>query len=86
VYVRCSCTQLMQADVRSAVPRTVPTTKNWISVGRADGVSSREYTPQKHDRPHSRASVALRTIISEAFSLTLSVLVGGTRMDGVQLV
>jgi hypothetical protein len=71
----------MQTDVRSAVPRTVPTTKNWISVGRADGASSREYAPQKPDRLHTHASVALRTTISEACSPTLSVLAeGGTGM------
>jgi hypothetical protein len=29
VYVRCSRTKSMQAGVRSAVPRTTPTTKNW---------------------------------------------------------
>jgi hypothetical protein len=51
----------MQADVRSAVTRTTLTTRNLISFGRADGVSSREYAPQKPDRPHTRASVALRT-------------------------
>jgi hypothetical protein len=68
-------------------PRTVPTTKNWISTGRADGASSREYAPQKPDRPHTRASVALRTAISEACSPTLSVLAeGGTGMGCTQRV
>jgi hypothetical protein len=72
----------MQADVRSAVPQTTSATRNLISVGRADEASSREYAPQKLDRPHTRASVALRTAISEACSPTLSVLAeGGTRMD-----
>jgi hypothetical protein len=81
VYVRCSRTKSMQAGVRSAVPRTTPTMKNGISVGRADKASSREYTPKKLDRPHTRASVPLRTAILEACSLTLSVFVeGGTRM------
>ena len=71
----------MYADVCSAVPRTTPTMKNWISVGRADGASSREYAPQKPDRLHTHASVALRTTISEACSPTLSVLAeGGTGM------
>jgi hypothetical protein len=42
----------MQASVRSAVTRTEPTTKNQTSVGRADGVSSRKYAPQKPDRLH----------------------------------
>jgi hypothetical protein len=71
----------MQADVRSVVPRTAPTMRNLISAGQADEASSHEYAPQKHDRPHTRASVALRTAISEAYSPTLSVLVeGGTRM------
>jgi hypothetical protein len=81
VYVRYSRTQSMQADVRSAVPRTTPAMRNLISVGRADEASSHEYAPQKHDRPHTRASVALRTMISEACSPTLSMLAeGGTRM------
>lgn len=77
VYVRCSRTQSTQADVSSAVPRTAPTTKNWISVSRADETSSHEYAPQKPDRPHTRASVALRTTISEACSPTLYVLAEG---------
>jgi hypothetical protein len=81
VYVRCSRTQSIQADVCSAVPRTVPATRNLISVGRADEASSREYAPQKPDRPHTRASVSLWTAISEAYSPTLSVLAeGGTRI------
>jgi hypothetical protein len=71
----------MQADVRSAVPRTAPATRNLISVDRANEASSREYAPQKHDHPHTHASVALRTVISEACSPTLSVLAeGGTEM------
>jgi hypothetical protein len=37
----------MQADVRSAIPRTVPATKNLISADRADDASSHEYAPQK---------------------------------------
>jgi hypothetical protein len=61
----------MQADIRSAVPQTAPTTKNRISIGRADGASRREYAPQKLDRPHTRASVALRKAISETCSPTL---------------
>jgi hypothetical protein len=69
----------MQADVRSAVPQTAPATKSLISVGRANQASSREYAPQKPDRPHTRSSVALQTTISEACSPTLSVLAeGGT--------
>jgi hypothetical protein len=81
LYVRCSRTQSMQADVRSPDPRAAPATRNLISVGRADEASSHEYAPQKHDRPHTRASVSLRTAISEAGSPTLSVLaVGGTGM------
>jgi hypothetical protein len=71
VYVRCSRTQSTQADIRCAVPRTAPATRILISVGRTDGTSSREYAPQKPDRPHTRASVALRTTISEACSPTL---------------
>jgi hypothetical protein len=71
----------MQADIRSAVSRTAPATRNLINVGRADETSSREYAPQKPDHPHTRASVALRTAISEACSPTLSVLAkGGTGM------
>jgi hypothetical protein len=71
----------MQADVHSEVPRTVLMTRNWISVGWADGASNREYAPQKPDHPHTRASVALRTAISKACSPTLSVLAeGGTGM------
>jgi hypothetical protein len=54
-------------------------------VGRVDGSSSREYAPQKPDRPHTRASVALRTAISEACSPTHSVLAeGGTGIGSVQ--
>ena len=52
-------------------------TRNWISAGRADEVSSREYAPQKPDRSHTRASVPLRTTISEACSTTLCVLAEG---------
>jgi hypothetical protein len=41
--------------------------------------------PQKPDRPHTRASVSLRTAISEACSPTLSLLTeGGTGMGCVQ--
>jgi hypothetical protein len=81
MYVRCSRTQSMQEDVRSAVPRTAPATKNLICVGRADKASSRKYASQKPDRPHTRASAAPRTTISEACSPTLSVLAEcGTRM------
>jgi hypothetical protein len=68
--------------VRNAVPRTAPTPRNRTSVGRADKASSREYAPQKTDRPHIRASVALQTTISEVCSPTMSVLArGGTRMS-----
>jgi hypothetical protein len=56
----------MQANVRSAVPRMASTTKNQIIVGQADRASSREYAPQKPDRPHTCASVTLWTAISEA--------------------
>jgi hypothetical protein len=42
-----------------------------ISVGREDEASSREYAPQKPYRPHTRASVSLRTVISEACSPTV---------------
>jgi hypothetical protein len=87
VYVRCSRTQSMQLDVCSAVPRTASATRNLINVGRADEASSREYAPQKPDRTHIRASVALRTAISEACSPTLSVLAeGGTENSCVQCV
>jgi hypothetical protein len=68
VYVRCSHTQSRQSDVRSAVPRSAPATRNLISAGRADEASSREYAPEKHDRSHTHASVALRTTISEAYA------------------
>jgi hypothetical protein len=67
----------MQADVRSAVPRTAPVTRNLISVGRANEASSHEYAPQKYDRPHTRAIVALRTAISKTCYPTLSVLAEG---------
>jgi hypothetical protein len=77
VYVQCSRTQSTQADVCSAVPRTVPATRCLISAGRADEASSREYASQKPDCPHTRASVSLRMAISEAFSPTLSVLAEG---------
>jgi hypothetical protein len=71
----------MQADVRSAVPRTASATRNLISVSQADRASSRDYAPQRPDRPHTHESVALRTAISEACSPTLSVLAeGGTGM------
>jgi hypothetical protein len=69
----------MHAGVRSAVSRMAPTTKNRISVGRTDGASSREYAPQKPDRPYTHASVALRTRISTAYSPIFSVFAeGGT--------
>jgi hypothetical protein len=75
----------MQTDVRSAVPRTAPATRNLIIVVRADEATSRDYALQKPDRPHTRASVALRTTISEACSPTLSMLVeGGTGMGCTQ--
>jgi hypothetical protein len=61
----------MQSDVHSAAPRTAPATRNLISDGLTDGASSREYAHQKPDRPHTHASVALRTVISEACSPTL---------------
>jgi hypothetical protein len=81
VYVQCSRTQLMQGRCTHAVPRMTPTTRNLISAGRADKASSREYAPQKPDRPHTRASVALWTAISEAYSPTPSMLEeGGTGM------
>jgi hypothetical protein len=81
VYVRCSRTQSTQADVRSAVPRTAPVTRNLISAGRADEASSREYALQKPDRLHTRASVSLWMAFSEACSLTLSMFAeGGTGM------
>jgi hypothetical protein len=57
--------------------------KNWINVGRADVASSHEYAPQKSDRPHTRTSVALRTVISEAYSPTHSVLVEGGTGNGL---
>jgi hypothetical protein len=77
----------MQTDVRSAVPRTASAMRNMISAGRADEASSREYAPQKPDSPHTRASVALQTTISESCSPTYSVFAeGGTGIDGVQLV
>jgi hypothetical protein len=67
----------MQAHVSSAVHLTAPATRNLISAGWADEASSREYAPQKPDRPHTHASVALRTAISEAYAPTLSVLAKG---------
>jgi hypothetical protein len=45
-----------------------------------DHASSREYALQKSDRPHTRASVSLRTAIWDDCSLTLFVLAeDGTR-------
>ena len=71
----------MRTDVCSAVSQTVPTTRNQICVGRADGASNCEYAPKKLDRQHTRASAALRTVISEVCSLTLFVNAEGwTRM------
>jgi hypothetical protein len=71
----------MEVDVHSVAPRTASASRNLISVDRADEASSREYAPQKHDRPHTCASVALWMVISEACSPILFVLVeGGTRM------
>jgi hypothetical protein len=71
VCVRCSRTQSTQADVHSAVPRMASATRNLINVGRADEAGSREYAPQKPNRPHTYASVSLKTVISEACSPTL---------------
>jgi hypothetical protein len=53
-----------------------------ISNGRADKTSSREYAPQKPDRPHTRVSVALRTTISVTCSPTLCAY---RRWDGDEL-
>jgi hypothetical protein len=50
---------------------------------RADEVSSREYTPPKPDRPHTLASVPLRTMILDACSPTLS---AHRRWDGNALI
>jgi hypothetical protein len=50
-----------------------------------DHASSREDAPQKSDRPHTRATVSLRSVISEACSPTLSVLAeDGTGMCCLQ--
>jgi hypothetical protein len=55
------------------------------ALGRTDQASCREYAPQKFDRPHTHASVSLRTVISEAISPTLSVLAeDGTGMCCLQ--
>jgi hypothetical protein len=71
----------MLEEVCSAVPRTASAMRNLISVGRTDKASNREYAPQKPDRPHTRASVALQMAILEACSPTLSMLAeGGTGM------
>jgi hypothetical protein len=57
------------------------------ALGRTDQASSHEYAPQKFDRPHTRASVSLRTTISEAISPALSVLAeDGTEMCCLQFV
>jgi hypothetical protein len=61
--------------------------RNLISTGQADEASSREYAPQKPNRPHTRASVSLRTAILEAYSPTFFVLVeGGMGMGCMQRV
>jgi hypothetical protein len=44
---------------------------------------SREYAPQKYDRPHTRASVSLRRAISEACTPTLYVLAEDGTGDGL---
>jgi hypothetical protein len=59
VYVRCSRTQLTQADVRSAVPRTALVTRNSISVGRADGASTVARTLPKNLIAHTPVQVSL---------------------------
>jgi hypothetical protein len=49
--------------------------------GRTFHASSHEYAPQKSDRPHTRASEYMRTVIPEACSPTLFVLAeDGMRM------
>jgi hypothetical protein len=60
--------------------------RNLISASRVDEASSHEYAPQKPDRPHTRASVSLRTAISEACSTTLYAAEGGTGMGCTQRV
>jgi hypothetical protein len=73
VFVRCSRTKSVQEDVRCAVPRTVAglgKTSN-EAAGQTDHASSREDAPQKSDRPHTRGSVSLRSVISKACSPTL---------------
>jgi hypothetical protein len=42
------------------------------ALGQTNHASSREYAPHKSDCSHTRASVSLRTVISEACSPTLS--------------
>jgi hypothetical protein len=72
VVIRSRCRQMYAVQ---SLER--PATRNLISVGQADEASTRECAPQKPGRLHTRASVALRTVISEAFSPTLSVLIEG---------
>jgi hypothetical protein len=62
----------MQVDVRSAIPRTVPATKNLISADRADDASSHEYAPQKiwspaHPCKCSSADDDFRGLLSHSF-------------------
>jgi hypothetical protein len=57
------------------------------AASRTDEASSREYPPEKPDRPHTRGSVPQRTAISEACSPTLFVLAeGGMRTCCLQRV
>jgi hypothetical protein len=71
----------MQANVRSAVPRTVPATRNVISAGRANEASSREYAP-KNLIVRTPVQVSLYGRRFRRPGLPLSMLAeGGTRMD-----
>ena len=72
------------AGKKSSSTRQLGKTSN-EAAGQTDHASSREDAPQKSDRPHTRASVSLRSVISEACSPTLSVLAeDGTGMCCLQ--
>ena len=85
VAVRSRCRKMyaVQSLERSPGRRTAARVNSGRR--RTDHASSREDAPQKSDRPHTRASVSLRSVISEACSPTLSVLAeDGTGMCCLQ--
>jgi hypothetical protein len=80
VQSRCRKIYAVQSLERSPGEDDEEQNVNEATLGRTDHASSREYASQTSDHLHSRASVALRTVILGTCSPTLSVLVE----DGIE--